>query len=317
MRTKILCLAAFALLATASASGQEYPSKPVNLIVPAAPGGAVDTNARVVADGLQKLWGQPVVVQYKPGANTLIGTGFVAKAPADGYTLLMTSSSFTVLPNLVARMPYTEAELIPVTLVSQTPMALFVSPVLPVNNVAELIQYAKASPGKLSFGAPDANGEFVGYLFNQLAGTNIPYVAYKGFGPMTTDLMGGHLPVGISGASTIRALAQAGKVKVLGVASKRTFAGLPDAPLLAKDTLRGFEANVWFGLLAPAGTPAPLVAKLHADIAKVLADPATRRRLSETGLEVGTSSQAEFAGLVRSEITKSKLIASTAGVKPE
>ncbi|MDR6858686.1 tripartite tricarboxylate transporter substrate-binding protein [Variovorax guangxiensis] len=312
-----IAVLALALAALPPAFADEYPNKIVNLIVPAAPGGAVDTNARVVSDALQKLWGHPVVVQYKAGANTLIGTDFVAKAPADGYTLLMTSASFTVLPNLVARMPYEESDLVPVTLVSQTPAAVFVSPSLPVKNIAELISYGQSHPGTLSFGAPDATGAFVGHLFNQLAGTNMQYVPYKGFGPMATDLMGGHLPVGISGASTVRPLALTGKVKVLGIASARPFAGLPDAPALAKDKLRSFEASVWFGLFAPRGTPTAIVAKVHADIAKVLADPAVRRRLTDTGAEVGNVSQADFAALVRSELTKWKAIASAAGVKPE
>ncbi|NDZ18800.1 tripartite tricarboxylate transporter substrate binding protein [Variovorax sp. WS11] len=318
MRTEArLAILALAITALTPALADEYPAKIVNLIVPAAPGGAVDANARVVGDALQKLWGQPVVVQYKPGANTLIGTTFVAKAPADGYTLLMTSAAFTVLPNLVARMPYEESELIPITLVSQTPAAVFVSPSLPVKNVAELVRYGQEHPGSLSFGAPDATGAFVGYLFNQLAGTNMPYVAYKGFGPMATDLMGGHLPVGISGASTIRPLALTGKVKVLGTASARPFAALPDAPALAKDKFRSFEASVWFGLFAPRGTPPAIVAKIHADLTKVLSDPAVRRRLTDTGAEIGDISQADFAGLVRSEFTKWKAIAATAGVKPE
>lgn len=299
------------------ALADEYPSKIVNLIVPAAPGGAVDTNARIVSDALQKLWGQPVVVQYRAGANTMIGTGMVAKAPADGYTLLMTSAAFTVLRNVIARMPYEESELTPVTLVSQTPAAVFVSPSLGVNSVAELVSYGKAHPGQLSFGAPDATGAFVGYLFNQRAGTDMTYVAYKGFGPMATDLMGGSLQVGISGASTVRPLALAGKVKVLGIASARPFAQLPDAPPLAKDTLRSFEASVWFGLFAPRGTPPAIVAKIHSDIDKVLADPTVRRRLTDTGAEVGSLSQQEFADLVRSEMTKWKAIASAAGVKPE
>lgn len=319
MRTESrrLAVLALALSALGTALAEEYPAKVVNLIVPAAPGGAVDTNARVVGDALQKLWGQPVVVQYKPGANTLIGTSFVAKAPADGYTLLMTSASFTVLPNLVTRMPYEESELTPVTLVSKTPAAVFVSPSLAINNIGELISYGKANPGRLSFGAPDATGAFVGHLFNQLSGTNMTYVAYKGFGPMANDVMAGHLQVGISGASTIRSLALGGKVKVLGIASTRPFPALPDAPALAKDKLRAFEASVWFGLFAPRGTPPAIVAKVHADVAKVLADPAVRRRLTDTGAEVGDLGQAEFAGLVRSELTKWKAIAASAGVKPE
>src|SRR5437867_8328148 len=261
---KSRCIAAVALLlAAASAIADEYPAKMVTLIVPAAAGGAVDANARVVGEALQRLWGRPVIVQEKPGANTAIGTAMVAKSPPDGYTLLMTSAAFTVLPNLMARMPYQESELIPVALVSQTPAAVFVSPSLPVNNVAELIEYDKAHPGKLSFGAPDATGAFVGYLFNQLASTNISYVPYKGFGPMATDVVGGHLPVGFSGASTVRPLAQSGKVKVLGVASKRAFAGMPQVPPLARHRLNTFEASVWFGLFAPRGTPAAIVSKIH------------------------------------------------------
>lgn len=313
----VLALSAAGPAAAGPAAAGEYPAKNVNLIVAAAPGGAVDTNARVVGEALRKLWGKPVVVQYKPGANTLIGTGYVAKSPADGYTLLMTSASFTALPNIVARMPYQESELIPITLVSQTPAAVFVSPSLPVNSVAELIAYAKTHPNKLSFGAPDATGAFVGYLFNHVAGTDMTYVPYKGFGPMVTDLMGDHLPVGISGASTIRPLAQSGKVKVLGIASKRPFAGLPGAPALAHDKLQAFEASVWFGLFAPRGTPLAIVAKIHADVAKVLADPAVRQRLTDTGAEVGDLSQAEFASLIRSEFTKWKAIAAVAGVKPQ
>src|SRR5437879_1151917 len=155
-----------ALSAIGQVAASEFPSKPVSLIVPAAPGGAVDTNARLLADALHKVWGQPVVVQYKAGASTLIGTDFVAKARADGYTLLMTSSSFTVLPNLMAHMPYKESDLIPIALVSQTPVAVYVTPSLPVSTVAELINYNRAHPGRLSFGAPDATGQFVGYLFN-------------------------------------------------------------------------------------------------------------------------------------------------------
>lgn len=317
MRIGFRSLAILALVFTAyrPTLADEYPTKMVNLVVPAAPGGAVDTNARIVGDALQKLWGHPVVVQYKPGANTLIGTGFVARAPADGYTLLMTSAAFAVLRNVVTRMPYEESELTPVALISQTPAAVFASPSLPVNTVADLISYGKTHPGRLSFGAPDATGEFVGYLFNQLSGTNMVYIAYRGFGPMVTDVMAGNIPVGISGASTVRPLALSGKVKVLGIASARPFAALPNAPALAKGKLRSFEASVWFGLFAPSGTPPAIIAKLHADIAKVLADPAVQRRLTDTGAEVGNLSQKEFANLVHSDLTKWKAIASTAGVK--
>ncbi|MES2183443.1 MAG: tripartite tricarboxylate transporter substrate-binding protein [Pseudomonadota bacterium] len=313
------CLTASLLLLgglLSAARAQDFPTKVVTLIVPAAPGGAVDTNARTVGEALQELWGRPVIVEYKPGANTLIGTRFVAKAPADGYTLLMTSASFTVLPNLIARMPYEDSELVPVSLVSQTPAAIFVNPGLPIKNIDDLVSYSNSNPGGVSFGAPDATGAFVGYLFNQLAGTKMTYVPYKGFGPMATDVMGGHLQVGISGASTIRPLALTGKVKVLGVASKGAFSGLPDAPPIGKD-LRTFEASVWFGLFAPRGTPPALLSKLHGDVAKVLANPAVRRRLTDTGAEVGALSQAEFATLVRTEFTKWKSTAVAAGVKPE
>lgn len=306
-----------ALSAIGQAAASEFPSKPVSMIVPAAPGGAVDTNARLVAEALHKVWGQPVVVQYRAGANTMIGTDFVAKARPDGYTLLMTSSSFTVLPNIMAHMPYKESDLIPIALVSQTPVAVYVTPTLPVSNVAELVSYDRANPGRLSFGAPDATGQFVGYLFNQVAGLNMPNVPYKGFGPMSIDLMGGHLQVGISGASTVRPLAQAGKVKVLGIASKRPFAGLPEAPALARDSLRQFEASVWFGLFAPRGTSPELVAKISSDVAKVLADPSVRKHFTDAGSEVGDLSQADFAKLVRSEFSRWKAIAASSGVKPE
>ena len=317
---RTLAAVAVAMLGAALAAGaaaQNFPNKPVRIVIPFAPGGSTDANARIINEKLAALWGQPVIIESRPGANTIIGSEAVAKSAPDGYTLLLTSTAHVVNPSMYVKLPYdAHNDLVPVTIVSVSPFALVAANNLPVKSAKDVIAMLRAKPGSLSFGTSDSSSAFAGHLFNMLAKVDLQSVSYKGAGPLMTDLAGGHVPLGIAAVSSVQGQVRANRVRLLGVASLKPSPLFPDAPVIAQD-LPGYEAIAWFGLFVPRGTPKELITKIHKDVATVLRDAEVQKRFLDLGAEAGGQSPEEFGVRVRSDIELWARVAKAAGIKPE
>ena len=291
-------LVALALLAAlpGPAAAQQYPTKSIRLIVPFAPGGSNDIVGRAIATPLSEHLGKQIIVDNRPGAGAVLGTELVANAPKDGYTLLINSLTHTINPWLY-KLPFDPIKAFaPVSMIASGPIVLVVNPALPVKSVAELIALAKAQPGKLQY-ASAGIGTFThlgAELFKLAAGVDLLHVPFKGGGPAAIDVIGGHTTVYFSNLLTVMPHIRSGKLRVLGVGGKQRIAQLPDVPTIAEAGVPGYEAINWWGVLAPAGTPAPIVARLHAEIAAVLNSPDVQKRLAAEGAHVVHMSSAEF-----------------------
>ncbi len=300
-------------------SKSDWPAKPVTLIVPFSPGGPTDTVARLVAEKLQAIWHQTVIVDYKPGAGTMIGTGYVAHAPADGYTLGMAISALMVNPSLQPQIPYdTKKDIVGVSLICQAHYGLFANPLEPFNTVAELIAYAKANPGKLSFASPGigTGTHLAGEMLNHMAGIHMVHVPYKGSAPAQQDVMAGRVPLLFDVLFSAMPLVKAGKLKAIALASPHRAATEPQIPTIS-ETVPGFAAMSLIGIIAPAGTPKPLVARISADIQTVVKSPELKARMLQLGMEPVGSTNVEYDALISSEIDKWARIIKTAGIKLE
>ncbi len=312
-----LAFAALAATAAGAVGAQGYPNKPVRIVIPFAPGGSTDANARIINEKLATLWGQPVIIESRPGANTIIGSEAVAKSAPDGYTLLLTSTAHVVNPSMYVKLPYdAHNDLVPVTIVSVSPFALVAASNLPVKSAKDVIAMLRAKPGSLSFGTSDSSSAFAGHLFNMLAKIDLQSVSYKGAGPLMTDLAGGHVPLGIAAVSSVQGQVRANRVRLLGVASLKPSPLFPDAPVIAQD-LPGYEAIAWFGLFVPRGTPKEVINRIHRDVATVLKDGDVQKRFLDLGAEVGGQSPEEFGARVRADIELWARVAKAAGIKPE
>jgi tripartite-type tricarboxylate transporter receptor subunit TctC len=302
---------AIATLATPFAFAQStanYPAKPVRLVVPFPAGGTTDILARAVAQKLSEAWGQQVIVDNRPGAGGNIGSDLVAKSKPDGYTLLMgTVGTHAINPSLYKNMPYDHVkDFVPVILVAGVPNVLVVNPSLPVHSVPELIAYAKANPGKLNF-ASSGNGTSIhlsGELFKAMTGVEMTHVPYKGSAPALTDLIGGQVQLMFDNLPSSLPFIKAGKLRALAVTSGARAAALPDLPTLAESGLPGFEASSWFGVLAPAGTPRDIVAKLDGTIASWLASPEAKEKLLAQGAIAAGGTPDDFARHIAAETSK-------------
>ena len=306
-----------ALCWSLSTHAQPFPSKPVRIVIPFAPGGSTDANARIIQDKLSTLWGQPVIIDAKPGANTLIGTDLVAKSPGDGHTLLLTSTAMVVNPSMYAKLPYdTLNDLVPITLVSVSPFALVTPVDTPYKSIKDVLTALRSNPSGLSFGVSDSSAMLSGHLFNMLAKSEMQAINYKGAGPLMIDLAGGHVPLGIAAVSSVQGQVKAGKVRILGVGSAQPSALFPQAPPIANE-LSGYEAISWFGLLAPKGTPADIVQKIHRDVAQVLKDPDVLQKIQGLGADPGGLPPAEFQARIKREIELWGRVAKAAKIQPE
>ncbi|WP_158269506.1 tripartite tricarboxylate transporter substrate binding protein [Limnohabitans sp. JirII-29] len=304
-------------LTALAAQSQTYPSKPIRLVIPFAPGGSTDANARIIQDKLSTLWGQPVIIDTKPGANTIIGTDLVAKSAGDGYTLLLTSTAYVVNPSMYQKLPYDPvSDFIPVTMVSVSPFALVTPVASPIKSIKDVLALERAKSASLSFGVSDSSAALSGHLFNMMGKTNMQSVSYKGAGPLMTDLAGGHVPLGIAAVSSVQTQVRAGRVRILGVGSAKPSPLFPDAPTIAAD-IPGYEATSWFGLFAPKGTPKDVVTKIQRDVATVMKDPDIQKRFFDIGAEVGGQSSDDFAARVRTDMDLWAKVAKSAGIKPE
>ena len=314
-----LAVGAAFMTGSANAASPEYPTRPIKLISPWAPGGANDIFCRALAQKLTESLGQPVVVENKPGAAGTIGSDIAAKAPADGYTLVMGSSpTHSIAPGLYPKLPYDPLkDFAPVTLAAVVPNILVVNPALPIHSVKELIDYAKANPGKLNFSST-GNGSsqhLFGELFKFLAGINIVHVPYKGTAPALNDLLSNQVQMAFENPPALLPHIQAGRLRALAIAGTKRSASLPDLPTVAEAGVPGYDVSVWFGIFAPAGTPKPIVDQLNNAISTALASPDIKTRMDGFGAEIIATGPEGFDAYLRNEIPKWAAIIKAANVK--
>jgi tripartite-type tricarboxylate transporter receptor subunit TctC len=314
--TRWLLLAVFALFPVL-APAQAFPERPVRIIVPLTPGGSPDTIARAIAQGLQPIWPQPVVVENRPGGSQNIGSDLVAKSPPDGYTwLLAPDNVFSVNPHL-SKPPFDPlTDLTPVTQVARIAFLLVVPSSVPVSSVKELIAHAKARPGELNHGS-SGNGspQHLGaVMFQQLTGTKMNHVPYKGAAPAVADLLPGRIQVWIGAANTLLPHFKDGKLKLLGSTAPQRFANLGDTPAIG-EVVPGYALDPWLGLFMPAKVPQDIVTKVHAEVVKILSAPELKARLGPQGIELVTNAPAEFARFIREDNAKWAKIIKEAGIK--
>jgi tripartite-type tricarboxylate transporter receptor subunit TctC len=304
--------AACALAGASSAFAEDWPSKPIRIIVSFAPGGLTDTIARALLPRLQEGFGQPVIVENRPGAGGTVAEGLLAKAAPDGYTLLLSADSVPANPHLIANLPYdTFKDMTPVSLLARIPLVLVVSDNVPANSVKEFVSYAKANHGKVSYASPGigTSNHLYFEVFKDLAGIDLPHVAYKGGGPAMTDLVGGHVQAMLISATLGVPQANGGKVKALAVTSDKRLPSLPNVPTFAEAGYADFRPQQWTGLFVPAGTPPAVVARISSEFDKALKSPDVIARLNDLHAEPVMSSQADFtAHLKREYDTLGKLI---------
>ena len=306
------------LLSSGVAFAQSWPSKPVRIIVPYAPGGVTDSSARLVAPKIQEAIGQPVIVENRTGAGGTIGTDYVAKAAPDGYTLLMGSAAPQTLLQFIQKTPYDGlSDFAPVTLVNTFPIVLMVHPSVPAQNVRELIALAKAQPGKLNFAGAGGLTQFAGEIFKYMAGINMVYIPYKGGAPAAAAAAAGDAQVTFANYSDALAHMKSGRLRPLGMTSARRFPQSPDVPTIAEAGLPGYQVDSWNGLLAPAGTPPEVLERVAAAVRKGYDDPNTRRRLEEMGTQPVGDTPAQFRAFVQGELKKWRDFVKQSGIKVE
>ena len=306
------------IAASTAAYAQDYPTRPVRLIVPTAPGGGTDISARLIAPKLSEYLGQPVVVENRAGGNTSVGVEFVAKSPHDGYTLLMGISSIAINPHTQSKVPYDPVkDFAPVSQVVVVPLILVSHTSLPVRSVKELIAFAGARPGQLNFAAGGAGSSqhLAIALFLSMTGLKIVHVPYKGQGPALLDVMAGH--VSLMMANVISALPQVknGRIRAIGVTGLKRAAVAPDIPSIAEAGVPGYEVVQWYGVLAPAATPRDIIARLHAATVRALQDPAIKERFVSEGGETVGSTPEEFAAIIRADLKKWGKVVKDAGIR--
>ena len=301
------------------ASAENYPTRPVHLIVPVPAGGTFDIVARLVAQSLSERLGQQVVIENRGGAGTNIGTAVVAHATPDGYTLLLAGSPGAINATLYTNLDFSFArDIAPVASIERAPLVMVVNPAFPAKTVAEFIAYAKSNPGKINMGSGGvgSTGHVAGELFNLMAGLKIAHVPYRGEAPSVTDLLGGQIQVMFSTPGSVMNFVKAGTLRALAVTSVKRMDVLPDVPALA-ETLPDYDAVSWAGIGAPAGTPAEIIDKLNKETNAALADPALKGKLAEFGAIVMTGSPADFQKFIAAEIEKWGKVVKFANLKPE
>lgn len=310
---KVIAIASFlATIVAGSAPAQTYPNRPVRVIAPFTTGSAADSLARVLGQKLTDVWGQQMVIDNRIGANGMIGTEAVAKAPPDGYTILLNNISLAINPALYSKMPYnTLADFVPVSLTAAILLALVVHPSLPVHSVNELVALARARPGQLNY-ASGGNGSAQHLPMEMLrvaTAINLVHVPYKGLGPAFNDVLGGQVPVMFAGVSNVVPYMQSKRLRVIAVGSAKRTPALPEVPTVAEAGIPGFNFDAWTGYLAPSGTPKEIVAKLHADITRTLGARDVQEKLVALGFDLVGGNSDEFAALMRNDITRlAKLI---------
>ena len=315
------CLAlAAATLCSGGALAQGYPTKPVTLVVPFSPGGAADIMSRLLAERLNKRMGQPVLVENKPGAGTMIASEYVARAAPDGYTLLLAASSLGIAPSLYSKVNYDPVkDFATISQVASVVHVLVVHPSIPAKNVGELVSWLKANPTKANYGSVGAgtSTHLEAELFNSVAGVKMQHIPYKGSAPALTDMVGGQLQVMFDAYASSGPFIKDGKVRLLAVTTAQRSQSLPDTPTVAESGLPGYEAMPWLGLVAPAKTPAPVVDKLYAELHEVLKEPEVQDKFRALGLDIIGSKPDEFAAFLRKDIVKWAKVIKDSGAKAD
>ncbi len=309
----------FGVALAGMATAQTYPSKPVRIVVPFAAGGGVDVTARILAQGLTERLGQMVFVENRTGASGIIGTEFVAKSAPDGYTLLVGSQTTQAVVPAMYKTSYDGArDFAPVTVIATSPLLIVAHPSLPVKTVKDLIALAKARPGQLTFGAASGGTpHMAGELFKLTAKVDLLFVPYKGEGPAVSDAMGGQISLVFSNLPVVLPLTRSGRLRGIAVTSAQRVPTAAEFPTVAESGLPGFEANTWFGCLAPAGTPADVIGRLNAEAARALSTLAVKERMAGMGLFVVANKPEEFAELLKKEIPRWAKVVKDSGVKPQ
>jgi tripartite-type tricarboxylate transporter receptor subunit TctC len=318
--TRLSVMVAALLIASLAQAQAPYPTKPVRLIVPYPPAGTTDFVAREVAQKIGEALGQQIVIDNRPGAGTLIGLAAGARSAPDGYTITFaTSAGLAVNPALGVKMPYDPLrDFVPIGLMVYVPYLLVVHPSLPVRNIKDLIQLAKSQPGKLNFASPGVGTpNHLGIeLLNTMAGVKFVHVPYKGGASAVTDLVAGHVQVLFSGTPQVSSFVKAGRLRVIAVATTQRTRVAPEFPPIA-ETFPGFDCNTWYGLVAPSGTPAPIIERLNVELNRTLTNPGVIQRLLDQGVEATPGNPAVLRELVISETERWRKVIKSAGITPE
>jgi tripartite-type tricarboxylate transporter receptor subunit TctC len=317
-RIGLVCIAiAGAAFGTSVDAAESYPAKPVRMIVPYAPGGNADIQARYTAERLTDALGAQFVVDNRPGANGMIGGDLAARSPADGYTLLFIANTFTVNPSFYRKVPYdTARDFQPITVVGETPLMFVANPSVAANNVKELIALAKSHPSQLNFGS-SGNGSpshLAGALLEVMTGAELVHVPYKGIAAAMVDVMSGQIQLGFPSLTSTLPHVKSGKLKAYAITVKSRSALAPDIPTMAEAGVPGYEASIWNGVLAPAGTPRPIANKLHEAIVGFLKTPGAKERYAHVGAEIRYNTPEEFQSLIRSDIAKWAKVVKASGI---
>ncbi len=319
IHARLLPLAA-ALLVALPAASQNYPTRPVRVIVPFAAGGNTDITARAIGAKLSEVFGQQIVVENRPGGATNIGSELVAKAPPDGYTILMGGATNAINMSTQAKPPYdTLRDFAPVILCVKGANVLTIHPSLPAKNLKELIALARARPGQLNFASSGlgSSNQMAGELFKFMANVNIVHVPYKGNAPALTDTLAGNVEMMFSGVPVIIPHIQSGRLRAIAIGSLKRFTAIPEVPTFDESGLKGYEATTWFGLMAPAKTPKEIVARWNVEVGKILASPDLKTRFLNDGLEPMGGTQEAFSRFIRVEIEKYAKLVKASGMKPQ
>ena len=315
-----VCTIALLACGPSTGSGQEYPAKPIRVVVPFPPGGGTDFMGRVIMQRVGEGLGATVVIENRGGAGSSIGTDIVAKSPADGYTLLIVSGAHAINPSIYPKLPYDSVrDFAPVTMFTSGPGLLVVHPSVPAKSVKELIALAKARPGQINYASAGIGTppHLAGELFKAMAHVDIVHVPYKGNGPAYTDLIGGHVSVMFPNVATATAHVRAGKLRALAVTTKNRTPIAPELPTISEAGVPGYDVSSWYGLLAPAGTPAAVLAKLQREIARVMRLPDVSEKLTSQGLDIVGDTPDEFAAIIKTEIAKWAKVVKASGAKAD
>ena len=305
-------IAVVAVLSSTGAIAQSFPSRPITLIVPFPAGGTTDVLARTLGERLSRSWGQPAIVDNRPGVGATLGATMVAKSKADGYTLLIGAVHHTIATSVYPKLTYDfQKDFAPITVIAMVPNVLAINPRVPAKNVAELVALAKAQPGKLSYGS-NGNGtaqHLIGTQFGNMTGAQILHVPYKGSGPLATDLLGGQISMSFDTITPVLPHIKAGKLTALAITTDKRSPALPDVPTLDEAGLKGFNLGTWFGVLAPAATPKEVVTKLNTEMVKIIHSPEFRQKMEEIGADPIGNTPEQMAKQIGEETQKfSKLV---------
>jgi len=314
---KALSLGILGATVALSVQAQDYPSRPINLIVPFPTGGTTDVLARALGQEMTKSLGQSVIVESKPGAGATLGADYVAKARPDGYTLLMGAVHHTIASSVYKKLPYDfQRDLVPITTVALVPNVLVVNTGIPAKNVQELIALAKASPGMLAFGSngTGTGQHLIGAQFESMSGTKLLHVPYKGSGPLTTDLLGGQIAMSFDTVTPVLPFIKSGKLRPLAVTTIQRSSALPDVPTMDESGLKGFDMGTWFGVLAPAGTPPEVVAKLSQAMVKIIHAPEFRKKMADLGAEAIGDTPDQMKALIKNDTERFAKVVKEANV---